>query len=244
MYFCMSRPIIHVLFWVLDFSAVWLKKIQSNHLECMNSFAFIQQTFWMYSNNNKEENHEDSRRKCFKWRFRGETLQCLVFHVYVVVTAWCVHPWGRWTRMRLTSSVSVSSLSSQLRLEELLGLLHVARHWERGRKTFTEMSLCLTNTLMDLTKSHSVLLTDFEVTWFVRIHAVGVAAVDVSPHCHWGVCGYIIFRWWVVCTQYCTSTEFELCASSHKCQQVNILLHSVHSENECYAACYINLQVF
>lgn len=27
-------------------------------------------------------------------------------------------------------------------------------------------------------------LTEFDVTWFIGIHAVGVATSDVSPHCH------------------------------------------------------------
>lgn len=36
------------------------------------------------------------------------------------------------------------------------------------------------------------LLTEFDVTCFIRIHLVGVAASDVSPHRHRGVCEYEI----------------------------------------------------
>lgn len=32
------------------------------------------------------------------------------------------------------------------------------------------------------------LLTEFDVLWFIRVHLVGVAAGDVSPDCHRGVC--------------------------------------------------------
>lgn len=34
------------------------------------------------------------------------------------------------------------------------------------------------------------LLTEFDVTCFIRIHLVGVAAGDVRPHRHRGVCEY------------------------------------------------------
>lgn len=33
----------------------------------------------------------------------------------------------------------------------------------------------------------TLLLTKFDITWFICIHPIGVAAIDVSPHRHWGV---------------------------------------------------------
>lgn len=72
---------------------------------------------------------------------------------------------------------------SQLRLQQLLGLLHVAQHWDQSR----EHGECAVWGPWRQRASATVPLTEFEVTGFVGVHPVGVAAVDVGPHGHRGV---------------------------------------------------------
>lgn len=42
----------------------------------------------------------------------------------------------------------------------------------------------------------TVTLTEFEVSRFIGIHAVGIATIDVGPHRHCGVCKDIIGTEW------------------------------------------------
>lgn len=72
---------------------------------------------------------------------------------------------------------------SQLRLQQLLGLLHAAHHCDQPREQGQCPVWCPWRQHGCLTVS----LTEFEVTGFVSVHPVGVAAVDVSPHGHGGV---------------------------------------------------------
>lgn len=135
----------------------------------MNSFIFIQKTVWMYSNNNKGKNRggsEGEERKpssaWFSMRKQHGIGICGDNKLWI----------------RITSGAFVLSSCSQLRLQELLSLLHVAFHWERRRKHLYLISLCFmkTNRLRtELCKAHSVFGCRTYRVWghLVRRHTCG-----------------------------------------------------------------------